>query len=358
MLDCPSQVADNLQNFHWWHERYMPGEILYHLYKYCPQASVHIASSKVALCEKINKDDSSAPQLSCIRSIESEWYTGDKNLKNLTLVSTSNWRPLSRTPRHDGDISPHVKRRELEAQRNQRGLIMLEEGNILPQVKNIQFQSMRFGPLQSTLWATQLQWHTIKHLSLIAVDWIHLLPKITAPSCFHALETLEISIYYKTDRPESIERVEQFHDFLKELPPLKMFIGYGFPQKTLGVLAKYHAKSLHHLRFRSSLRLDLDGGKSPASIHNLVNLADQLPNLLSLGINLDWMPDDEMPYDLLVNIVQHTHLQHLELNIPGLGCYHSEWPYPNLNEMTCRALIEFFDETSLNLLSLHFVIGD
>lgn len=157
----------------------MPGEILYHLYKYCPQASVHIASSKVALCEKINKDDSSAPQLSCIRSIESEWYTGEydrpirpssaasypaelkdiiyrsKNLKNLTLVSTSNWRPLSRTPRHDGDISPHVKPRELEAQRNQRGLITLEEGNILPQVKNIQFQSMRFGPLQSTLWATQ-----------------------------------------------------------------------------------------------------------------------------------------------------------------------------------------------------------
>ncbi|OQD71017.1 hypothetical protein PENPOL_c001G07884 [Penicillium polonicum] len=145
-----------------------------------------------------------------------------------------------------------------------------------------------------------------------------------------------------------------------------MFIGYVFPQKTLEVLAKYHANSLHHLRFRYELSSDLGTAKrsenkrtSPASIHNLVSLADQLPNLLSLGINLNWTPDEKLPYDLLANIVQHTHLQHLELNIPDLSRYHSEpWPYPNLNENTCRALIGFFDKASLNLLSLHFVIGD
>lgn len=303
----------------------MPGEILYHLHKYCPQASVHIASSKVALCERINKERSSAPQLSCIRSIEAEWYVGEydrpirpnsaasypvelkdiiyrsKNLENLRLVATGYWRS-----RHPADISPHFERRELEAMKNQRGLITLEEGNILPPVKNIHFEDMRFGPLQSTLWATQLQWQTIKHLSLISVDWIHLLPKITVPGCFHTLETLEMTIpnlrsQYKRDCPTYLQGVEQFHDFLTELPPLKMFIGYGFPQKTLEVLAKYHAKSLHHLRFRYELSSDLGMAKrsenkrpSPASIHNLVNLADQLPNLLSLGINLNWTPDEEL----------------------------------------------------------------
>lgn len=303
----------------------MPGEILHHLYKYCPQASVHIASSKVALCERINKKRSSAPQLSCIRSIEAEWCVGEydrpirpnsvasypaelkdiiyrsKNLENLTLVATGYWRSC-----RPDDISPHFEGRELEAKNNLRGLITLEEGNIFPPVKNIHFEGMRFGPLQSTLWATQVQWQTIKHLSLISVDWIHLLPKITVPGCFHALETLEMSIpnlsyQYQRDCPEYLERVEQFHGFLTELPPLKMFIGYGFPQKTLEVLAKYHAKSLHHLRFRYALSSELGMAKrsgnkhpSPASIHNLVNLVDQLPNLLSLGINLDWAPDKEL----------------------------------------------------------------
>ena len=222
------------------------------------------------------------------------------------MVATGNWRPRNWRPRRSGDISPHFERRELEAKKNRRGLITLEEGNILPPVKNIHFEGMRFGPLQSTLWATQLQWQTIKHLSLISVDWIHLLPKITIPGCFHTLETLEMSIpnlrsQYRRDCPAYLERAEQFHDFLTELPPLKMLIGYGFPQKTLEVLAKYHANSLHHLRFRYELSSDLGMAKrsenkrtSPASIHNLVNLADQLPNLLSLGINLDWTPDEKL----------------------------------------------------------------
>ncbi|CAI7610908.1 unnamed protein product [Penicillium bialowiezense] len=144
-----------------------------------------------------------------------------------------------------------------------------------------------------------------------------------------------------------------------------MFIGYGFPQKTLEVLAKYHAKSLHHLRFRYELISDLGRAKrsenkrTPSvSIHDLVNLANQLPNLLSLGINLSWTPDEELPYDILASIVQHTHLRHLELNIPKLHHDSPSWPYPNFNESTCRALVEFFDQASLNLLSFHFVIGD
>jgi hypothetical protein len=143
---------------------------------------------------------------------------------------------------------------------------------------------MRFGPVQSTLWATQLQWQTIQHLSLTAIDWIHLLPKITLPDFFHALETLEMSIpkprsEYERDCPKYIERVQQFHSFLKELPPLKMLIGYRFPQKTLKVIAEYHAKSLQHLRFRYGLgrAKRSENKRTPVSIHNLVNLADRLP---------------------------------------------------------------------------------
>ncbi|KGO45112.1 hypothetical protein PEX2_062660 [Penicillium expansum] len=303
----------------------MPGEILHYLYKHCPQASVHIASSKVALCEKINHNHSSAPQLSGIRSIEAEWYDGEydrpirpsstasypaqlndivyrsHNLESLKLVSIGRWRPLHFSRIRYSDIPPHFERRELEARKNQRGLITLKEGNVLPQVKNIHFDSMRFGPLQSTLWATQLQWQTIKYLSLIAVDWIHLLPKITLPGCFHALENLQMSIPnshsgYERDCPAYTERVEQFHSFLKELPPLKMFIGYGFPQKTLEVLAECHAKSLQHLRFRYGLgRAKCSENKcTPVSIHNLINLADQLPNLLSLGVNLSLTPDEDL----------------------------------------------------------------
>lgn len=64
------------------------------------------------------------------------------------------------------------------------------------------------------------------------------------------------------------------------------------------------------------------------------------------------------PYDILAGIVQHTHLQHLELNLPGARHHFPSWPYPNLNQSTCCALVEFFDQASLNLLSLHFVISD
>ncbi|KAJ5146510.1 uncharacterized protein N7515_001074 [Penicillium bovifimosum] len=383
------RVAVNLQHFHWWHERYMPGEVLHQLFKYRPQASVHIASWKVALCEKLNSKLSSAPQLSTIRSIEAEWHLGEydrpirpnaaasyaglidiiyrsHNLESLSLISWGNWGPGRSGYIRFEEVPPDLEREEFEARENRRGLITLSEGKSLPRVKNLHFERMRFGPHQSTLWAAQLQWKMIKYLSLISVDWSHLLPKVTFPGCFHELETLEMSIAEpdsqgESDYSEYLERVEQFHGFLKELPPLQMFMGYGFPQQTLGVLAEYHAKSLRHLRFRYDLFADHgEPGRvgPPISIHNLGTLADQLPNLLSLGINLSWGADWELPCDRLASIVRHNHLQHLELNMRALPERSGGWPYPDVDEGTCRALVTAFDEACLNLLSFHFIVGD
>lgn len=319
----------------WWHEKYMPGEILYQLYRYCPQASVHIASSKIALCERINQKHTSSPQLSCVRSIEAEWCDGEydgpikpnakghfpaqlrdiicrcQNLESLALISKRKFRPRSR------DISSDLERKEAEAKLNVRGLITLKQGDILPQVKNLHFRRMRFGPAQSTLWATQLRWQNIKHLSLIEISWVHLLPKITTKGCFHSLEALEMSIpnlasSYGQDRFASFECINQLHAFLKELPPLKMFIGYGFPQDTLAVLAKYHSKSLSHLRFRYELSSNLDAGTTSweqpsfrASIHNLHNLFNQFPNLHSLGLNVDWTSNEELVSLLTITKTHH-----------------------------------------------------
>ncbi|KAJ5609510.1 hypothetical protein N7528_010077 [Penicillium herquei] len=290
---------------------------------YRPQARVHIASSKAALCERINQKHTSSPQLSCIRSIEAKWCLAEydepirpnsaasypaqlrdiiircKNLQSLTLVCTGEFRLRRR------DVSPYMERKEGEAMRNYRDRVTLKEGDILPDVKNVQFRNMRFGPIQSELWATHLQWQNIKHLSLIQVYWTHLLPKITVKGFFHALEGLEMSVpnpmYPDRNRPAQIECINQFHNFLKELPPLKRFIGYGFPQDTLAVLAEYHSNSLAHLRFRCHLNSGTGihgsyGEDRPfrASINNLDSLLCQFPNLHSLGLNVDWAPDEKL----------------------------------------------------------------
>ncbi|CAG8101007.1 unnamed protein product [Penicillium olsonii] len=195
-------------SFSWWHEIYMPEEILCHFYKNRPQASVHMASSKFKLYNEASKTYSSAPQFSCIRSIEAEWDIGEYNgltrrrsaggypdnlraavhrserLENLMLVNTQNWRPV---------ISGGGPYEWSEVQAKDQGdLISAKEENVLPQVKNIHFESIRFEPRQSALWAAQLQWQALKHLALICVDWAHLLPKITIPGCFQGSMRLKL----------------------------------------------------------------------------------------------------------------------------------------------------------------------
>lgn len=188
----------------------MPGMILYRLYEHRPQANAHVASSKIVLCQKIHQRRISTPQLSLVCSISALWYQGEydspskpysaanypahlkdiicrgPNLETLSLVKEGHWR---RAPLR---FSSFEERVEYEGERNDRGLITLTKEDILPQIKNLHFQSMRFGPTQSVLWATQLQWHSLRFLSLIGIDWTHLLPKITG--CFRDLESLEISV--------------------------------------------------------------------------------------------------------------------------------------------------------------------
>ena len=293
----------------------MPGEILYQLYRYRPQVRVHIASSKAVLCERINQKPTSAPHLSCIRSIEAEWCDAEydepirpnsaahypaqlkdiirrcENLESLALVSRRKYRV------NPGEVSPYMERKELEACKDKRALITLEEGDNLPRIKNLHFHSMRFGPVQSELWATQLQWQNIKRLSLIEVDWTLLLPKLTKEGCFHALETLEASLpiqnSFHKNHPTNLECTKQLHAFLGKIPPLKMFIGYGLPQETLSVLSAYHSKSLKDLRFRN--KNSYKGVPHfRASIDDLDNLSTQFPNLQSLGLQVNWTSDEQL----------------------------------------------------------------
>lgn len=303
----------------------MPGIILYRLYKHRPQVKVHIASSKIVICQKIHPKHTSAPQFSLIRSISARWDLGEydspikpdsaanypahlkdticrcPNLEILRLIKVLEWR------RGSSGIHPFQERGEDEGERNDRGLITLKEGDILPRIKNIHFQFMRFGPSQSVLWATQLQWQSLRFLSLIGIDWTHLLPKITG--CFRDLKSLEISIpdpylrYHTKDQniPAAyFEQMDQLQTFLATLPPLTTFMGYGLPQTSLAVLASHSAGSLQHLRFRAPLDIAEFFGPQvssfertfSASIEDLVGLPDQFPNLQSLGLCIDWTNDE------------------------------------------------------------------
>lgn len=304
----------------------MPGVILYQLYKHCPQVEVHIASSKLALCQRIHPKRTPPPQFSCIRSITAEWYMGEydvsikphanvhyparlkdiicrtPNLEILRLVQRRKWRPgLLHT-------WPGLEMEESEAEKHDRGLITLQEGDMLPKLKHLYFRFMRFSPAQSVLWTTQLQWKSVKSLSLINVDWIHLLPKITG--CLRDLESLEIimpDLHVQCEKYRSssayLERVDQLYAFLRALPCLKTFVGCELPQNTLTVLANCHTGCLHHLRFRAPTRqhyyhwwknMPPEMLPLPAGIEDLLDLPDQFPNLQSLGLYIDWASDEEM----------------------------------------------------------------
>lgn len=311
--------------FSWWHEKYMPGMILYRLYEHHPQANVHLASSKIVLCQKMHPKRTSAPQLSLIRSISARWYRGEydcpikpnsaanypahlkdiicrsSNLETLRLIKEGHWRmaPLR--------VSPFEERVEDEGESHHRGLITLQEGDVLPQIRNLYFQSMRFGPTQSVLWATQLQWQNLKFLSLIEIDWTHLLPKITGR--FRDLESLEISVpdpylRFRTRGqfpPAYVEQMGLLQTFLGALPPLKTFMGYDLPQTSLAVLASHSSGSLQHLRFRGELgdssniygrAIPASGPRFSASIEDFANLPDHFPNLQSLGFSIDWTSEE------------------------------------------------------------------
>ncbi|KAJ5918559.1 hypothetical protein N7466_010551 [Penicillium verhagenii] len=260
-----------------------------------------------------------------------------------------------------------LRRKEEEAGINKTSLVTLEEGDDLPRVQNLRLRGMRFGPLQSESWATQLLWRNIKHLSLLEVNWTSLLPKLTEKGCFHAIEALEASVPIPipsfTKLHTNTKCISQFHAFLENLPPLKTFIGYGFPQETLAVLAAHHSQHLKDLRFRNQLNTGTGYSTGDpafrASIHSLENLSTQFPSLDSLGLQVDWTTDEELPYDLIANVVLQTRIRHLELNLPDLSRSRSKsWPYPGANEDTCQALIQSLDEISTSLLSLHIDIGD
>lgn len=102
------------------------------------------------------------------------------------------------------------------------------------------------------------------------------------------------------------DRVTQVRLLLESFSSLEIFSGYHLPQCILTTLSSRHPL-LKHLRFRNFNRQRDYSAQDPfpPSIEELVNLPAKLPNLESLGLDLDWEHEEwvclVLPFDRLMN---------------------------------------------------------
>lgn len=185
---------------------------------------------------------------------------------------------------------------------SERGIITLQKGDIMPQLKHLHLWNMHFDDIQSILWAECLQWELLLSLSLINGEWSNMIRRITGR--LKSLKYFEVSISQcnpqkgyrdeSSERPSPLpiywERASQLQLLLESIPSLESFSGYYVPRSTLDTLSEFHHNSLKHLRFRTTARERRHPNHHPwpSGIEYLVNLAEQFPNLQSLGIDLDW----------------------------------------------------------------------
>ncbi|RAK72506.1 uncharacterized protein BO72DRAFT_531811 [Aspergillus fijiensis CBS 313.89] len=326
----------------------MPGVILRRLYEVSPATEVHILSSQVALTQRIHLHQPSRgpPQLACLRSVAAEWFRGEYDpvpdrgrgrgrgsvhrpaslkelivrgprLTHLSLTGRSTWRRGQRW----ANEAPGKEEEETAAEIEERGLITLEDGDRLPEtLAHLAFRGMRFGAAQSRLWATQLRWEGVRSLSLVAVDWIHLLPALRGGAQLRELVWLELGMPRFTNRgrrinPEAArQRAGLLEAFLRTLPrSLRTFIGVDLPADVVAVVAEAHGAGLQHLRLRTSSSSRDPATLAPAQLHQL---PEDFPNLRSLGLFLPSSQCDSDIDSLLIPLRRLPHLHHLELNFP------------------------------------------
>ncbi|KAJ5915669.1 hypothetical protein N7466_011602 [Penicillium verhagenii] len=373
------ESATGLQEF-----QYMPGFALFKIHQLYPHVIVHINSMDVCLAQRRRPRhpiERSIPYLECLRSLTSEWFDFDSISKPPTNANASyqarlkdiicashNLETLKLIKRGNGSWPPP------------RGMITLQEGDVLPKLKHLHLYHMYLDETQSLLWAKSLQWETLESLSLVNGEWVDLVPGIA--NRLKSLKSFEVSLSEsypklrdwvqfdeKLDPPPLYwKRAAQLCLFLESMPLLEKFVGYYVPQSILDTLSKLHGETLKHLRFRSTPRGHLAPNERPwpPSIENLETLADRFPNLQSLGLDLDWIYQ-EWPYETMTNIRQLKHLKHLEINIPSVfsrfGTPKHDFGVFGVNKMddnACKRLIRFFEMglDSVALYSLHIKIGE
>ncbi|KAJ5884749.1 hypothetical protein N7495_009259 [Penicillium taxi] len=287
----------------------MPGFILYTINRLYPHVLVHITGKNVCLSQRRRPHqpvELSVPHLRCLRYLSSYW-DGEWDELSKTFTSTSYQARLK-------DIicsSPNLETLNLfqttEPSTTYRGIISLQKGDTMPQLKHLNLSNMHFNVSQSLLWAESLQWELLHSLSLLNGNWSNLAPLITGR--LRNLKSLEVSIscynprmidwpHYKHTRifeplPIYWERATQVRLLLESFSSLETFSGYYLPQYILDTLSSHHAL-LRHLRFRSAnlQRNSRTQLPFPPSIEDLVSLPDRFPKLQSLGIDLDWENDE------------------------------------------------------------------
>ncbi|OJJ95697.1 hypothetical protein ASPACDRAFT_1859934 [Aspergillus aculeatus ATCC 16872] len=340
-------AVKELRQFYWWYETYMPGVILRRLYEVSPTTEVHILSSQVALIQRVHVHQPSRgpPQLACLRSVAAEWYRGEydqvpnrgqgrgqgrgnvhrpASLKELIVRSprlthlSLTGRPTWRRGQRWANEAPGKEEEETAAEIEERGLITLEDGDRLPgTLAHLAFRGMRFGAAQSRLWATELRWEGVRSLSLVEVDWIHLLPALSGGGQLRELVWLELGMPRLSHRdrrinPEAVrQRAGLLEAFLRRLPrTLRTFIGVDLPADMVAVVAEAHGAGLQHLRLRTSS----SGDAATLAPAQLYQLPEEFPNLRSLGLSLPSSQYDSDIDSLLIPLRRLPHLHHLELN--------------------------------------------
>ncbi|PWY72999.1 hypothetical protein BO70DRAFT_114185 [Aspergillus heteromorphus CBS 117.55] len=251
-------------------------------------------------------------------------------------------------------------------------MVHLKEGDMLPRLEHLHLYKIAFCPSQSALWSANLQWELLKSLSLVNVDWTHLLPKITGR--LDNLESLEMAMcdcsphswYHNLPQLASAHeyknRARPLQSFLGALPPLRKFIGYDLPQETISVLTKHHGNSLQHLRFRSPGRMHLDvqnpHNAFPPSIANLDDLPTRFPHLRSLGLDIDWEDTKHMADDIIAPFRQFSHLWHLEINLPDISHECKLWRCYQLSDYECKMIIQSIHSSVPGIISIHLKLGE
>lgn len=135
----------------------------------------------------------SIPYLECLRSLTSEW---DHDLLDSISQPPTNTSYQARLK--DIICASHNLETLKLIQRGHsswpppRGMITLQEGDILPRLKHLHLYHMHLDKPQSLLWAKSLQWETLESLSLVNGDWVDLVPGIA--NRLKNLKSFEVSI--------------------------------------------------------------------------------------------------------------------------------------------------------------------